>query len=329
VYLNGKLISSKNYYNYVAYLLAQLSYPTDYKTDLLQSSLYYPDVGAGTLNNTNSGYQKRAAFIKESKSVELCGYLFDDIFLQDKWLLSGIDIRLKLKRSSPKFALLSPVVSSEYNIIFDECVLYVKRNLISPKIVDLHERTLERTKALYPYILSNVKTLSLPVGTTNFVAENIYPSRKLPQTLLIGLVETAGFQGSYDKNPYQFNHFNLSNINVSVDNLNLEYRNLNLAFDTNYLLAYQTLVTGLNLEHSSVGINRSNYLDGNILFCYQLCNFNGNTSFADKTGNLKIELNFKIALDKQVTVIILSQESAVLMVDKHRSIELENQGVLT
>jgi hypothetical protein len=321
IYFQGKLVSSKNHYHYCSYLLSHLSYSKDYKTDLLQSALYHEDNNAAVTANSNPGYVARQHFIRPGGNTELCGILFDDLHLQDRWILPNIDIRIRLKRSPPAFCLLSPVADGKFTVRIEEAVYYAKRQMVTPKILELHEKSLDRCNALYPFTSNQIKTVSIPKASNSAVFENIFPSNKLPQVVLIGFTTTDGFNGNITKNPYNFQDFGLTNINLSVDNISLEYRNLNLDFSKTYLLAYQCLITGLNLENKSVGINRSNYKNGNVIYGWQILGFEGESSFAERVGSIKLEVTFKEPLTEQITGVILSQSQNLLSISKHREIE--------
>ncbi len=108
----------------------------------------------------------------------------------------------------------------------------------------------------------------------------------------------------------------------------MAYRNLNLDFDNRYLLAFQGLLDGLNLGEKTIGISRNGYLDGNILFAFQLQSFESEQSFYPTQGTLKLELTFGEALKTPVTAIILSQNINLMTIDKYRTVEIENQGIL-
>jgi hypothetical protein len=217
--------------------------------------LYVPESNLDKVTAENPGYKTRKEYIKSSKAVESIGPIYDDILCQDRYILPNVTIRIKLKRSPAKFSLLAPTDLPEYKIEFEEAVYMVKRHIVSPTILSLHEKQLSATKALYPYTLNQVKTLSIPQNTTNSVSENLFPSSKLPQVLLIGFVDGDAFNAKLNKNPFCFESFDIVNMNLSIDQNFYEYRNLNLKFDSKYLLAFQTLLTGLNLEmcflHSS------------------------------------------------------------------------------
>lgn len=328
VYINGKLISSKNYYHYNSYLLAHLSYSPEFKSSQLKNALYFQDTNTAVVGDANDGYAARKKYIAKSKSCELVSRIYDDLFLQDRWIIPSCNISLKLKRAPVEFSLLAPVETNKYLIKLEECTFYVKKEMVHPKIVEIHEKNLEKSKCLYPFTRNEIKTISIPINAVNSVTENIFSSNRLPQRVVIGFVATAGLTGRYSKNPFLFEDLGITNLTLSIDNVSLEYRNLNLTFNSRYLLGYQTLLTGLNLENRSFGIDRNSWLDGNVLFSFALTGYDGDVNFYERTGNLKLEITFSSGLAKPVMGIILAQSQSLLKIDKYRTAEVENQGVL-
>jgi hypothetical protein len=63
--------------------------------------------------------------IKQKRSFELMDRLHLDMWLQDKYLLNGVDIRLRLNRSSAAFHLMAH--ANDYKTIIKEARLYVRR----------------------------------------------------------------------------------------------------------------------------------------------------------------------------------------------------------
>lgn len=328
VYIGSTLVSSKTNYHYCSYLLTHLSYNSEFKDNILRNALYISETKLDKLTTENPGYKARKDYIKSSKSVELIGPIYDDILCQDRYILPKVDVRIKLKRAPAKFSLLAPLALPDFKIEFEEVVYMVKRHVVSPQVIQLHERQLSSSKALYPYTLNQIKTLSIPQNSVNAVFENLFPSSKLPQVLLIGFVDAHGYNAKITKNPFCFEHFDLVNINLSIDQVSYEYRNLNLKFDSKYLLAFQSFLTGLNLENRSVGLDRDNYVDGNVFYAFQLLGYEGSDTFEDKTGNIKLELTFGSAVTKQIIGICLAQTKSLMTIDKNLNVELQNQGVL-
>jgi len=98
--------------------------------------------------------------------------------------------------------------------------------------------------------------------------------------------------------------------------------------DSKYLLAYQSLLTGINLENKTFGVDRQSYKDGNFIFAFIIQSFEGDASFYPKKGTLKIELTFSKPLPKPVSALILAQTQNLLTIDQFRNIEVLNQGNL-
>lgn len=212
VYMNGKLISSKPFYHYCAYLLNHLSYSEVYKKEILKNALYIRDTNADEQSDDNDGYASRKSYLAKSQSVELCGRIMDDVCLQPRWILPLVDFKLKLRRAPVRFSLASAVDTTEYIISIDEAVFYIKNQLVSPKVVELHEKILDKQKALYPLVRNEIKTVSVAKGSKIPVTENIFSTVQLRQRIVIGLVET----GTYTIN-YKY-------IRVSTFILNFGYR---------------------------------------------------------------------------------------------------------
>ena len=55
----------------------------------------------------NAGFVARRANIVRSRVVDLMGRLQVDLFLQDKFLINGVDVKIRLVRSKAAFALMA------------------------------------------------------------------------------------------------------------------------------------------------------------------------------------------------------------------------------
>ena len=119
VYLNGTLVTPST--NTYAYML--LSYGTDAKVTQLTSQLWHKDTAThmdaveiveGPA--ANRGFVARRANIVRSRVVDLMGRLHVDLFLQDKFLINGVDVKIRLVRSKSAFALMAGGVNTDYKI---------------------------------------------------------------------------------------------------------------------------------------------------------------------------------------------------------------------
>ena len=83
------------------------------------------DIGANPVLNTGLG--TRSEWTKTSKTVELQGRIHSDLFNQEKLILNGVDLTVKLHRHKPEFCLLSADIAPAYKIIIVDAILYVKK----------------------------------------------------------------------------------------------------------------------------------------------------------------------------------------------------------
>ena len=75
----------------------------------------------------NKGLGTRSEWTKTSKIVELQGRIHSDLFNQEKLILNGVDLTVKLHRHKPEFCLLSGDTAPAYKIIIVDAILYVKK----------------------------------------------------------------------------------------------------------------------------------------------------------------------------------------------------------
>ena len=60
-----------------------------------------------TINAGNLGLVERGRHLAESRVVDMMGRLHVDLFLQDRFLLNGVDVKIRLVRSKDAFSLMA------------------------------------------------------------------------------------------------------------------------------------------------------------------------------------------------------------------------------
>lgn len=116
VYLNQKLISSpNNTYGYKCYLETLLNYGPKAKQSHLTCGLWYKDTKGQmeALTAANEGYAARRRLTAGSKEIDLIGHLHGDVFNQEKYLLNGVELGVKLVRAKNSFALMAENVTGK------------------------------------------------------------------------------------------------------------------------------------------------------------------------------------------------------------------------
>jgi hypothetical protein len=68
----------------------------------------------------NAGLMARYKFIKNGKSFELEGNLFEDLLRLDSPILNGVPIRIRFTPSSDSFRLMSSNPASKFKVVLEK-----------------------------------------------------------------------------------------------------------------------------------------------------------------------------------------------------------------
>lgn len=328
VFLNDKQVTpASNTYPYRTYLENLLSYGKDAKNSFLTSELYYRDT-PGKLDaaqNENTGLRKRANLLKNSGySLELIGPLHADIFSQDRLLLNNVNIKVRLIRSKPEFCLITE--DEEFKIEIEKAILKVRRVKVAPSVILGHAAALRKGTAKYPIKRVEVKVCAISAGSLGEPKDNLFQGM-IPNRVIIGFIDHDSFNGTYKKNPFNFKHNHLSNLEVSVDGEVLPQKALETKFTQpgEFLEAYYTLFTaaGKVCRNEGLDISREDYSQGFTLIAFNLtadhndegCYFN-----PVKRGNFRLTFKLSEPLQQTVYLLVYAEFDNILEIDEARNV---------
>lgn len=316
---NQTIFDSSGFYPYHGYIKTQLGIGEALKTTQLTNQLYFDNKAPSTFASTNTSFKSRKEIAKDSKPFELIGRLNAGLFEQKRYLPFGIDLCVMLRRSMPEFALDCSVTTKKYKIHIDEAILYVKKHLINPRIVNHHMQKLNSGQRLkYPLRDTKISSFTMATGSLGNTGEQIITG-VLPEVLIIGLVDSGGFSGNYNKVPFNFETFNLSYLAVTIDSGTSTYQTFNFDWKNNrFLLGYNSIFQAVQDINSSNGIDRSSYTSGNGLVVFDLAS----TGFlhSQKHGVIKLELRFSEPLSSSINVIIYGQYQHLLEIGGNKQV---------
>ncbi|XP_063979067.1 uncharacterized protein F54H12.2-like [Diachasmimorpha longicaudata] len=205
-----------NLYVYSAYIETLLNYGTHAKSSHLGMSLWAMDsygamdstaVATGDARN-NNGLAARQAFTIGGTTFDLLGYLHCSVFNQDKFLINGVELRVRLIRAKDDYCLMDDTAQN-YKLHIEEASLIVRRVKLSPGILIAHAKTLAKTTAKYPLTRVEVKSFVLHRGIMGETIDDALLGQ-LPKRIILGFVENASFNGSRKKNPFNFQNFGIN-----------------------------------------------------------------------------------------------------------------------
>ena len=177
-------------------------------------------------------------------------------------ILNGVNLRIKLNRAKNVFCPVSSAAGANFKVAITEAILFVRRVKVASSIILGHAAGLKHSSAKYPIRRIDCKVLSIPRGFSSFNPDNIFLGQ-IPKRIVLGLVDTEAYNGSYRTNPFYFKHHNLTQVGVYVDGEQIPRKPLFLNFDAsggqNVIAGYQRLFSGIGRLSQDMGnqVNRS------------------------------------------------------------------------
>src|SRR5437868_10593246 len=276
VFLNDKLVStSNNLYPYRAYMENLLNYGSDATDSHLSCSLFYPDT-AGKLeddNLLNLGMDMRIVEAYSQDTFDLIGNLHSDVFHQNRYMLSNVDMKIRLMRSRTEFCLFTKTPEDAgYKVTVHEATLYVHKVKIAPSLILAHAQLLGKQAARYPFHRVEMKSFTIPSGSSMMNRDNLVLGQ-LPSQIIVGLVDSEAENGDYKRNPFNFKHFSVNYLSLQVGSEQFPSIALTPNFKSGqYIREYQSLLDAVGYWHIDKGIQitRQSFLEGYTLYGFNL-----------------------------------------------------------
>lgn len=273
----------------------------------------------------NEGLKKRAKFITTSNIFEMCGPMDIDFWKQDKLLLHNINIGLKLWSSSPEFYLMAGEKDKNFNVKILEAKLRLCHVTLDSGVVVAVSEALQLKPAQYPFVSSKCRAFNIPKGAQSATFTNMFTTNVAPQEIIVCLVKSNAFNGSWHHNPFNFINGSLSEIGYYVNNTSVPYRPLQLkfgtkAYDSHYIEAWQRL----KKANPEMIISFEDFYKGYGVYLFDLSNGeqHGLVSMG-QNGTSKLELRFSEALDDTVVAFVYGKFKSLVTIDSARNIILE------
>ena len=372
VYLNGKQVTpAMGTYAYRSYIETLLNYDVSAKESQFSSALYYKDT-AGEMDSNgslpsietlnyrtaaippateqnssvkysspgtgNQGFAQRHKFITNGNQFVLSGPIFSDIFMTDRLLLNMMDLKVVLNRSTDTFSLMEIGNSSpiQPRVHLTDVVLKIRKVKVDQAVSHGVERMLKQTPALYPIRRVECKILTIPEQLPNIRQDNIF-SGIIPKSFVFGLVHVDAYSGTYDKNPYNFQHFGVTNVSLTANGQEIPFKQLTLKYpkadngivdpaaddELDFDEAYNTLFSGTGKIYSNAGldITREEYPGGYALYAFDLtpdmCKSSDYFNTVQR-GSLTLALTLKKA-DHAIGMVCYGDFENVIRIDAERN----------
>jgi hypothetical protein len=267
---------------------------------------------------TNSGFTTRKAWTAVGAVKEFFGKLDIALFKQNRLLVPGVDLHLKLERAKDAFCIFNNVASLRPKVVIDQATLEMLAVKVNPQVMQQHmQALLKGAPALYPINRIEIDNIVIKENTIGEVKDFLFYGH-IPKYIIMTMVSNSALNGHYTKNPFNFKHYNLKYVRLTKDKEPIPFEAFEPDFKTNnclreYMSLFQS--NGLLGKNCVLPINFDEFKNGYTNFQWNLSeNRNGANSNSSPRGNLQLELKFSEPLTEAVNVILYGILDSTVMV---------------
>ena len=254
----------------------------------------------------------------------MMGRLHVDLFLQDRFLLNGVNVKIRIVRSKDAFSLMADGQNPDYKVQIVDAVLFARKAVLSPTVQLARIKALEKGTAKYPIRPVDCKVYSIPQGAMSHTHENLFLGT-LPKRLILWCIDNDAYNGEYSKNPFIAKNNAINFLAIYVDGRHVPAKPLQPNFETgSYIRSYVNLFSATGKQGQDEGneLSRDDFGKGYTFFGFDLTpdGCDGGCFHLTRKGNLRIEMHFATALEQTVNIVVYGEFEAVLEIDKGRNI---------
>ena len=142
-----------------------------------------------------------------SSELKLFGKIACDFLSCDKHLLSGVTIRLSLRRSPYDFVVISEDAAKHYKVQIIEANLYVRKVTVTDYVLSSIEKTLLKNPAIYIEVVP--KTFLATAGVQSWRQEDVFAKEPV-RRMIVAMSISEAYLGTNRTNPFHYQKFGLN-----------------------------------------------------------------------------------------------------------------------
>lgn len=277
----------------------------------------------------NKGFHERKEFFKgDPARCELIGKLFCPLFFQKKVLPTQTPLRIVMKRMSSDFVLMHE--AGDFDVKIVDAELMVQKVALVPGLRQSYIQMMEDGNPV-PYFLNtpNMNFYTIESGSSQFMRDNLFLG-KVPERVVIAMVETEAYHGSRTKNPYNFQDFGLAEICMYKDGMPYPRPMIKMDFENEICAdAYHHFLTSLGgaCTRNVPLLTMKEYMKGYTLISYdmspdQMGSLNPGT-LVNMNSNIRLEMKFKRPVTKNITLLVYYQIGQLMQIHRDRQVTVD------
>lgn len=292
-----------------------------------QSEGFFKDT-AGNMESTNMAQSNVGLFHRynltaKGKIAQFEGYLNLDVMGIQKFIPNGIGMQVKLFPNQNAFCLMSGEEDADYVVDVTELALKVQYIEPTNNLIIGHAEAFNNSLAIFPYMKSVLKNFTIPLGVQTWSIDTLYVN-EIPDTLIVGMVDSKAYTGDYALNPFNFQHFNLTNLTFYIEGHPLNTCSFspdfaNKHYTNEYLALFDKGVGGQGIGADIIPYE--DFAKGYAIFKINIAEgLKKNFTSLSQRGQTRLKFRFSDPLEQAVTVICYGQVSSIIQIDKAKNV---------
>lgn len=329
---NSVVEGGEHLYAYKSYLYNLFSHDGKSKREQLANVGWYKDT-ANAINvaANNEGFASRRALVSASNTVQFSGPLLLDMMLQNRYLLPQTNFRIMMTRMKPEFQTLIHTAGTvegrtkKVHVEIESATLYIRRVKALASFVQTFEDNLMLQNVTYPIQHTVMNTFTIPIGYHAYHCQSLF-NGQLPKLIIIGLVDNEAYNGAYNQNPFNFQHFNVNSIKLADSSGTARFEERKPDF-TNGRTAheYTALFKAFNLynKSESLDITPEEFRRGYTFHAFNMTpdlQASGHQQIS-RNSTLRLDIGFSTATTSTINVIAMGVMDGRIQIYKDRSVK--------
>ena len=333
---------SQKWYPYKSYIETLLSYSQSTKCGRLSANSFFKDTagefddipvidnaGAVTTDTNNIGYKERRGLFKASRWAFFCINLHTDLTTLRRFIPPDIKIEIDMQRTEDKFSIMSARSDDSIRIEIEDLVLGVRRFKPSNSITSYHKSGMNKFKKCFlPIDRSLIKTYAVMRGALDLSHYNFISGNVLPDQIVVGMIAERSYNGTHSKNPFNFQHFDISEASLVVNGIHEPENKYRLNITNNdYISVYNDLMenTGVATDDRDFWLTPADFIGGNFLLVWDRSKEKCNRfhRHASDSGTIDINIRLRTAIQETTIVLVYATYSSDIVIDSDNKVMLE------
>jgi len=252
------------------------------------------------------------------------------LFNSDKTLINDVDMNIKITRPPDAFYILAPSNDNKVTIKNLNATLFITQVELKPPLLLAHVNVLGmKRKDHYPVTHSQIKTFTASSGAQQISIDNATLG-PIPERILIALVKNTAFFGSASTNPYHFQLYGMTNLDLYVNAVQLPSEPLTMDCSSPFCATrdYETLfsITGIHHDGRAHMITLEMFTKEFYILGFDLTPDRESDEehiSLPRQGNVRIDARFNKPLPEPLNCILYAECSGHVEIDNARNVTIK------